>query len=45
MPADGFTKLLPQQKYENIIRQLGLKDIHHLIVKDSPPPLPLGQLD
>jgi hypothetical protein len=45
MPADGFTKLLPRQKHENFIRQLGLKDIHHLIVKDSPCPVPLGQLD
>ncbi|KNG52825.1 reverse transcriptase rna-dependent dna [Stemphylium lycopersici] len=45
MPADGFTKLLPRQKHENFIRQLGLKDIHHLIVKNSPSPLPLAQLD
>jgi len=45
MPADGFTKLLPRQKHENFIRQLGLKDIHHLIVKDSPCPVPLGQLN
>jgi hypothetical protein len=45
MPADGFTKLLPRQKHENFIRQLGLKDIHHLIVKVSPYPVPLGQLD
>jgi hypothetical protein len=45
MPADGFTKLLPRQKHENFICQLGLKDIHHLIVKDSPCPVPLGQLD
>jgi hypothetical protein len=45
MPADGFTKLLPRQKHENFIHQLGLKDIHHLIVKNSPSPLPLAQLD
>jgi hypothetical protein len=45
MPADGFTKLLARQKHENFIRQLGLKDIHHLIVKDSPCPVPLGQLN
>jgi hypothetical protein len=45
MPADGFTKLLPRQKHENFICQLGLKDIHHLIVKVSPSPVPLGQLD
>ncbi|KNG44199.1 reverse transcriptase rna-dependent dna [Stemphylium lycopersici] len=45
MPADGFTKLLPRQKHENFIRQLGLKDIHHLIVKNSPCPVPLSQLD
>jgi hypothetical protein len=44
MPADGFTKLLPRQKHENIIRQLGLKDIHHLIVKNSPCSVPLGYL-
>ena len=45
MPADGFTKLLPRQKHENFIRQLGLKDIHYLIIKNSPSPLPLAQLD
>jgi hypothetical protein len=43
MPADGFTKLLPRQKHENFIRQLGLKDIYHLVVKDSPSPIPVGQ--
>ncbi|KAF2821910.1 hypothetical protein CC86DRAFT_410313 [Ophiobolus disseminans] len=42
MPADGFTKLLPRQKHENFIRQLGLKDIYHLIVKNSPHPVPLA---
>jgi hypothetical protein len=42
MPADGFTKLLPRQKHKNFIRQLGLKDIYHLIVKASPYPVPLS---
>jgi hypothetical protein len=40
MPADGFTKLLPRQKHENFVRQLGMKDIRHLIVKDLPCPVP-----
>jgi hypothetical protein len=31
MPADGFTKLLPCQKHENFIKQLGMKGICHLI--------------
>jgi hypothetical protein len=43
MPADGFTKLLPRQKHENFIRQLSLKYVHYLIVKDSPCPIPVGQ--
>jgi hypothetical protein len=45
MSADGFTKLLPRQKHENFIRQLSLKNIRHLIVKDSPCPIPLSQSD
>lgn len=27
MPADGFTKILSQQKFIDFIRQLGLNDI------------------
>jgi hypothetical protein len=42
MPADGFTKLLPRQKHENFIRQLGLKNIYYLIIKDSPCLIPLS---
>jgi hypothetical protein len=45
MPADGFTKLLPRQKHENFISQLGLKDIRHLIIKAAPCPVPLDQSD
>jgi hypothetical protein len=30
---------------QNFMRQLGLKDTYHLIVKDSPSPIPLEQLD
>jgi hypothetical protein len=41
MPADGFTKLLPRQKHENFIRQLGLKNIRHLVVIDSLSPVSL----
>jgi hypothetical protein len=44
MPADGFTKLLPRQRHANFIRQLSLKDIHHLVVKNSPCSVPLGYL-
>jgi hypothetical protein len=40
MPADGFTKLLPRQKHENFVRQLGMKDVRHFIVKNSPCPVP-----
>jgi hypothetical protein len=45
MPANGFTKLLPHQKHENFIKQLGMNDICHLVVKDSPCPLPLPNSD
>ena len=45
MPADGFTKLLPRQKHENFMRQLGLKDIRYLIIKNSPCPVPVDQLN
>jgi hypothetical protein len=44
MPADGFTKLLPRQKHDNFIKQLGMKDIRHL-VKNSPHPSPLPDSD
>jgi hypothetical protein len=45
MPADGYTKLLPRQKHENFIKQLGMKDIRHLVVKNSPCPSPLPDSD
>jgi hypothetical protein len=45
MPADGFTKLLPCQKHENFVKQLGMKDICHLVVKTPPCPLPLPYYD
>ena len=45
MPADGFTKLLPRQKHENFVRQLGMTDIRHLIVKGIPSPIPLPNSD
>jgi hypothetical protein len=45
MPADSFTKLLPRQKHENFVKQLGMKIIRHLVVKDSPCPLPLPNSD
>jgi hypothetical protein len=41
MPTDGLTKLLPRQKHENFVRQLGMKDICHFIVKDTPCSVPL----
>jgi hypothetical protein len=44
MPADDFTKLLPCQKHENFVRQLGMKDIQHLIVKNSPCPVPSSMI-
>ena len=31
MGADGLTKLLPTQKHQNFVRQLGMEDINHLI--------------
>ena len=34
MPADGFTKILPRQKHENFVRQLGLAEISHLLDDD-----------
>jgi hypothetical protein len=40
MPADGFTKLLPRQKHENFVRQLDMKDIRYLIVKNLLCPVP-----
>jgi hypothetical protein len=33
MPADGFTKLLSCQKHNNFIKQLGMKDICHVVKK------------
>jgi hypothetical protein len=30
MPADGLTKLLPRQKHENFVKQLGLVDLSKL---------------
>lgn len=45
MPADGFTKLLPRQKHENFVRQLGMTDIRHLVVKESPRLIPLPSSD
>jgi hypothetical protein len=43
-PADGFTKLLPCQKHNNFIKQLGMKDICYL-VKNTPHPSPLPDYD
>jgi hypothetical protein len=40
MPADGFTKPIPCQKHENFVEQLSMKDICHLILKDTPSSLP-----
>jgi hypothetical protein len=34
MPADGLTKILPRQKQETFVRQLGLVDIAHLLTED-----------
>ena len=45
MPADGFTKLLPRQKHENFVRQLGMMDIRHIVVKESPRLIPLPSSD
>ena len=32
MPADGLTKVLPRQKHENVVKQMGLEDVKSLIV-------------
>jgi hypothetical protein len=45
MPADSFTKLLPHQKHENFVKQLGMKGIRYLVVKDSSHSLPLPNSD
>jgi hypothetical protein len=38
------TKLLPRQKHESFVRQLGMKDIRHLIVQDVPCPVPSSSI-
>jgi hypothetical protein len=35
MPADGLTKILPRQKQERFVRQLGLVDIAHLLPENT----------
>ncbi|RYP12445.1 hypothetical protein DL765_007344 [Monosporascus sp. GIB2] len=37
MPADGFTKILPKQKFHQFVKQLGMVDISPLIEKASQP--------
>jgi hypothetical protein len=35
MLADGLTEILPRQKQETFVRQLGLVDIAYLLTEDT----------